>query len=574
MVEGRRADAVLRRRIYKQDGRIIDPDPSSRGAQSATDLSQLQKGDYVEAITEGFALPDDNGQIVVDTPDALPLRTSVREGSITLRRPAKLKLMLWSHGLLGKASERADGGFTISEWRLKDQAPRRMEEGVPPLESRVGISFGTNDYQRIARALADRYRALDDEDPFMAKWVATALEQPKASKDPSAEKPSSATAGGDAPQAMDKREQVARVVAAIGKAVVRSDAFALSDDAASFAGGPQRETARWIIERGTGSRSWVVHRAMRELGLESSIAVAETRPFSAAPGLGRFTHPLVRVALGKSAGAGSADDVIWIDADVQGPPLPPGRVSPELRGRKALLSSGDMLTVEADASADVDEIDIRLRLDAKGDASGTFTAIIHGRPAQGLARAFERVVGSNREKMLRNVVLGWLPWADVRSVKLSSDVGSWQVALRADITLVGFARPEGRAGKTWLLPGINAVHSVFPMARSTTLGARYAAQADRAAVLSIDEPLLYHVRRRIELPPGTKVTHMAASLAVKVKALEAQRTVSKTGAVITEDYRVNLPVGTIEPEAFDAFVREVRRVDDGFMYGIRVEHAR
>ena len=40
----------------------------------------------------------------------------------------------------------------------------------------------------------------------------------------------------------------------------------------------------------------------------------------------------------------------------------------------------------------------------------------------------------------------------------------------------------------WLLPGISVVHSVYPFARATTLGARYAAQADRTAALAIDEP--------------------------------------------------------------------------------------
>jgi hypothetical protein len=543
-VQGRSSGRVLRRRIYKKDGRVLDPDPTAGGAQGATDLSQLEAGDYVEAIRTGWALPDDGGQLVVDTPDVLPRRTSVRDGLIRFERPVDLPLTLWAHPLLGDGVTRAEGDQEITEWRLKEQPPRRIETGVPPLEARVGISFGTNSWKRIARALGDRFQSLDENDPFMKAWLAETL--------------------GD--EQLPRRKQIARVVAAVGKAISKSDGYMLSDAASSFGGGPQRETARRMLERGTGSRTWVVHRALRELGIGSRIAVSETRPFSAAPNFpphtGRFTHPLVVVDLD--------GEPLWIDADVDGPPLPPGRVSPELRGRQALLASGDMVAVEAKTDLDVDEIDIRLTLDEGGDATGTFTALIHGRPAQRLAQSFETVVGSKRTQLLRNVVLGWLPWADVREVSLVSDEGSWQLKLVADVAIVGFARPEGRDGGTWSLPGIAVVHRVYPRPRATTLGARYAAQAGRTTALAIDEPLLYHLRRRIELPVKTDVTHLAKPLDVNVDQLAATRKVTHEGRVITDDFRVNLPVTTVTAAAFDVFVREIRRVDDGFMYGTRV----
>ena len=160
--------------------------------------------------------------------------------------------------------------------------------------------------------------------------------------------------------------------------------------------------------------------------------------------------------------------------------------------------------------------------------------MIHGRPAQRLAQAFETAVGSKRQALLRNVVLGWLPWADVRQVSLLSDEGAWQLKLEADVTLVGFARPEGRDGKIWALPGIAVVHRVYPGPRATSLGARYASQADRTTALAIDEPLLYHVKRRIELPPNTAVTHLAKPLDVAGLQLTADRTVSQQAGVITE----------------------------------------
>jgi len=109
-------------------------------------------------------------------------------------------------------------------------------------------------------------------------------------------------------------------VAASGKALRESDAGALSDYAGGIAS-VQQTTARTFLASHDGSRSWLVLRALRELGVPSDLMVAESNPFSADPAFpphfGRFTHPLV------VAHVGGQD--VWIDADVEGPPLPAGR---------------------------------------------------------------------------------------------------------------------------------------------------------------------------------------------------------------------------------------------------------
>jgi len=545
-VDGRSSTRMLRRRIYKTDGRVLDPDPTARGLQGGTELSQLQAGDYVEALLVGWGLPQDSGQLVVDTPDLLPLRTSVREGVVSLTRPKPLSLQLWAHPLLGRGRTTEGGDRVTVTWGLDDHRPRIFEHGVPPLEARVAISFGTDTWQRIATALADRHKALDDNDPFMGQWVREVIGE----------------------EQLPPRRQIARVVAAVGKAIKRSDPHALGSIVASLGGGPQRETARWYIEKESGSRSWVVHRALRELGFDSAIAVSETRPFSATPDFparaGRFTHPLVRVVL-------PGGEAMWIDADVNGPPLPPGRVSPELRGRQALLASGEMMSVEVGASADVDQVDVRLSLGHDGHARGTFTVLMHGQPAQQLAQALEVVVGSRRQEMLRNVVLGWLPWADVQHATLASDEGAWQLSLRADITINGYARAESRAEPIVSLPGFAPVHSVFPRPRATTLAARYAAQAERETALAVDQPLLYHVRCRIELPPDTKVVRLPQPLALEGLGLKATRTTTYDAGIVIDDFQLNLPVGAVAAADYPAFARDVRAVDDGFMHATLLE---
>ncbi len=544
-IEGRSAPHLLRKRIHKRDGRILEPDAAANASQ-ASDLSQLEQGDYVEQIVEGWALPGDTGQILIDTPDLLPERTSMREATIEVRRAASIPFAIWAHPLLGAPEETTDGAFKVSVWRLKDQAPRRIEDGIPRWERNVAISVGTQTWAQIGRAFEETIRSLEEHDPRVVRWVAEA-------------------AGADRKPG---KALVDRIVAAAGKKIKVAGGGELSDIAAVYAGGSQRTTARTILELGQGSRSWVVYRALRELGIAADLAVAETEPFSAVPTfpphVGRFRHPLVVAHLGEGGGD------VWIDADVEGPPLPPGRVSPELRGRTAMLDSGALVTVAGVSGDSGDEVDVRLALDERGDARGTFTVLLHGRTAQSLAELFETVVGTERTAMLRGVVLGWLPWADVDDVAVSSSEGSWEVALRASIAIHGFGRPEGKDGKTWVIAGLEPVHFVFPHAAVGTLGASYASRGARQNALSIEAPLQYHFHRTIELPANATISRAPAAVDVTDPNITARRELHRQGNHLEEDFRLSLPTGTVAAGRYQAFVGKVQAIDDGFMAGTRI----
>lgn len=546
-IEGRTSSRVLRKRIHKPDGRVLSPDAAAN-AQQASDLSQLEKGDYVEMIAEGVALPGDGGQIVIDTPDLMPERTSVRSAEIVIARPADLALSRWSHPLLGRPEETVQGAIKTSIWRLTDKAPRRIEDGVPKMERAVAVSLGTQTWATITRAMQENVRSLEDSDPYVVRWANEA-------------------AGDDKKIG---RALVDRVVGAAGKRIKVGGGGELSDVAALYSGGSQRMTARTTLELRQGSRTWVIYRALRALGVSAEIAVAETEPFSAAhefpPHAGRFRHPLVVAHLDKGEGGD-----VWIDADVEGPPLPPGRISPELRGRSALLSGGSIVTVEGSGVEQGDEVDVRLVLDAKGDAKGTFTVLLHGLVAQGLAEAFETVVGTERRDLLRQVVLGWVPRADVEEVQLSSSEGSWEVALRATIAIHGYGRPEGKDGKTWVLAGLEPVHGGFPKPIAGTLGGIYASRGARQNALSIEAPLQYHLRRRVELPSGATVARAPDKVEVVDARVKAKRTITVNGGLIEEDFALSLPTGTIAAGAYQAFVEHVQAVDNGFLAGTRVK---
>lgn len=540
--EANATQRVLRRRIHKKDGRIVEPDQMD-AAQSHSDLSQLEKGDYVEQILEHVAIPDVGGQIVVDGPDLMPLRTGVREAEIELRQPAALKLSLWAHPLLGQAKERTEGTEKISVWKIENREPRRIEDGVSRLEQSVAISFGTQTWAAISRLVDDHIRSLEDKDPYITRFAKEAAGD--LAKTPS-------------------RALLDRMVAALGKRIKVAGGGELSDMAAAYSSGPQRTTARTILELGQGSRTLVLWRALRELGIDARIAVAETEPFSGAPNFpphfGRFRYPLVVATL--------PEGEFWIDADVDGPPLPPGRISPELRGRKALLSDGRMLDVKSDATETGDRLDLRLALDNAGVARGTLTIELRGREAQALADALDTRVGSDRREMLRDVVLTWVPWADVEDVSLTSTEGSWEITVQAKVAGFAFSQPETKDGKTLVVPGFEPVHVARGYA--STLAAMYASQAGRESALSIERPIQYRVRRRIELPKTANVTRPASPLDMKSGSLHASRSVKAEGGAIEEEFVLDLPTGTVSAEEYEKFVQNVRTVDDGFLAGTRI----
>ena len=549
-VWARGAARAIRRRILKKDGRVLDPDPTPHASQSHADLSQLEQGDVVEAVYEGGPSRTTRGNVGIDTPDMLPDRTAVHQGTIELRLPRQLHGSLWSHPLLGKPEERVEGDARVLRWRVFEHPERRTEYGVPSMDRSARVSFTTAEWSSVARALREAVAALDDHEPELAAWAHDAV-------------PSDAAAH-------PTRATVEAVVAAAGKALREADAGALSD----YAGGVtavQTTTARSSLSSHDGSRSWLIVRALRELGIPSDLVVSESAPFSADPAFpphyGRFVHPLVVAHV--------EGQPVWIDADVDGPPLPAGRISPELRGRFALSVDGTIAPLPATADPGVgDEIDVRLALDAHGDARGTFAVVLRGRDAQTLAQGLVTAVGAARQRALRDVVLAWLPWANVDDVQLASSEGSWQVSLRAQVTVGGYAQLEGT--KTWLLPGLDTMHSSSSRAHVSSLGATFATRSGRESALALNRAVQYHVHRRIELPRGATVVRMPGPLELKATLVDASRkfavgpAVGNAGLVLEDDFALGVTTGTIPAKNYETFVAIAHEADDGFLASTRI----
>jgi hypothetical protein len=550
---GRTTMRVLRRRIHKRDGRILEPDRTPGASQSHAELAQLEQGDVVEALYEGVAVAADTGDVAIDTPDLLPERTAVAHADIELRLPAALKPALWVHPILGKATETTAGDKRVLKWSLDHHNARRLEEGVPRTEREVGIVMGTTTWSTVGRALRETLVALENHDDEVSAWArAAAANHPPKS-----------------------RELVEAVVARAGDTVREASGALIADFGYGF-GHTLTTTARTIIVDHEGSRTWLIARALTELGVPVDVGVSESEAYSADPGyparFSRFSHPLAVAHIGS--------EEVWIDADVSGPPLPAGRISPELRGRSVLFADGSIKPAPAmSLEKERDEVDLRLTVDDKGDARGDLTVLLRGRAAQQIAQALFKLVGFEREKALFGIALGWVPFANVDKVALSSSEGSWQIALRAEISVPGYAQPAeiekkglkpGEA-RVWLLPGLEPIHYVYPRSSVSTLVATYAGQSARESALSIRSAVQYHLHRRVELPKGATVLKSPGPADVRSSNLEGKRAISVAQNVVEDEFSLGVTTGTVAPDHYGDFVDAARKVDDSFLSSTRVK---
>jgi len=577
----RTAERVVRRRIMKPDGRILLPDPTAQGEQSHADLSQLEAGDAIEASYEGWALPGETGTISIDSPDLLPERTSVHDARIELRVPENLPSMLWTHPLLGRPSERVENGARIRVWNLSKAPVRRLEASTTRVANAVGISFSTASWKSVALGLRETLASMQTTSIEVADWAQKHAKCNMVS--------TMAGAGADTNASCQPTlETVRRIVAAAGKAVKESSSAELSDFVFRSGGGGQVASARTVLSSGEGSRTILIAQALRELGIHVDIAIAENEPFpdfaTYPPHAGRFTHPLVIAHLGP-AGGSPQTDAVWIDADVAGPPLPAGHISPELRGRSVLYADGRISPIAAtltDADTNADEIDERWQVQIDGSARGTLTMLFRGAAAHDLADLFSRIAGNERQSALRSIALAWVPFATIDRIDLSSDEDSWQVAIRADIQALDYAQREpmpqrvGRANSdaqpaSWSLPGVVPLHTAYPRATLMTLSAAYANRTSRESALAINRATQFHHRRRIELPEGTVVSRIPGPFASNGALLNAGRTIAVNAHIIEERFTVDLRTGTVSNSDYPSFIQQARRVDDAFGATLRVQ---
>lgn len=542
----RASERVLRRRIHKPDGRILLPDRASNASQSHADLSQLEPGDVVEALYEGWATPAAHGALSFATSDLLPERTSVQRAAITVQYPSKLGARLYAHPLLGKAREQDDGVTITRSWHVEKQAPRRIEHGVPYAERSVGINWSVDSYANMARALQENLERALMPDAEVSAIVREATKNAK-----------------------DDNERIANLVTLAGERIKQS---AVGDLLPGFISGSASygSTIRYALATHEGSRTSLIARGLMDANVKSDVVLAEHIPFPTVAtfpaGPYRFTRPLIVAHL--------ASGDVWIDADVPGAPLPAGHLSPEVEGRFALMPNGTIIRVPVGSNDERDEIDLRLSVDPKGNATGSLAVLLRGRTAQELSDAFTRLVGAEREAALRSVALAWVPSASVDSVQLSSREGSWEIALRAELTIAAYAQAEKTAkGIVWSVPGLMPLRSMIPKPYTSTLTSTYASKGGRENALVIQRAQKYRLRRRVDFPEGFVIARVPGPVSVK-GPLSATRTTEVQTHTVNDEFTLALSTTTIDKASYDDFARDLRRIDEAFLAETRVTPAK
>ena len=541
---GRGTSRALRRRILKHDGRILEPDQTPNASQDHADLSQLEQGDLVEAIYEGWSLPGDTGDVGIDTTDLLPQRVAVHDATIELRLPPGLQGALWSHPALGKPAEHTDGGVRVLTWHVVDHASRRVEDGVPKMDRSAAVSFSTAQWTGVARALRETIATLEDHDP-----------------------------------------EITRVGARRGRRGRRQQGA--------------RDGRRHRRRRGQGAargRPWHAerlrrrHRPRAERDGPDVPVVAQRQPLLARAAqrcaswgstpicASRKTIPSAPIRPSRlTSGASStrSSSHTWQDRTCgstptsAGPPLPAGRVSPELRGRLSLATDGTVSPLPLLGGGDErDEIDVRLALDEHGDARGTFAVVLRGRDAQELAETLVRIVGAERQRALRDVVLAWLPWANVDDVQLASSEGSWQVSMRAERERERLCAARGRQG----LAAAGNRHAALVMAA----GARIEPRLDVRDAGRARERARPQHRGPVPRAPAHRAAEgrdRGAHAGPARREGEAGRGFAsgdREGSSLEDDFVLGVATGTIPTADYDAFVSVAHAADDGFLATTRV----
>jgi hypothetical protein len=158
-------------------------------------------------------------------------------------------------------------------------------------------------------------------------------------------------------------------------------------------------------------------------------------------------------------------------------------------------------------------------------------------------------------------------------VELSSTEGSWQVAIRAELTAPAYAQVEGTkpGSRTWILPGIDPVHYVFPRPFVTTLSSVYASTGARESALAINHATQYHVHRKVDLPAKAQIARVPGPFDGKGPLFSAQRKISVAGTSIEEEFTLEVSTGTVPQAKYEAFVTEAHRTDDAFRASTRVK---
>ena len=304
-----------------------------------------------------------------------------------------------------------------------------------------------------------------------------------------------------------------------------------------------------------GSRSWLVLRALRELGVRAELVVAENDPFSADPDFPAALRAVLAPARRRARPGTERRDGPWIDADVPGPPLPAGRISPSCAARSAphgrLVTPLPRCRRRTSATRSTCASPSRRAATRRAPSRSSSAAATR----RSSPRRLLRVVGDERQRRCGASCSRWSPSPTSTTCRSRRARGAGRSPSARTSRSSRTRRPRGGQGRRRPLAPARA--RAAP--RSLPARLRRDARRDlrgagkRQSALAVSHAVQYHVHRRVELPKSAKVVALPGPLDVKTPHLDATRKSHGRGQRGRRRLRARRPDGDDRPGEYDAF---------------------
>ncbi len=513
-----RGDLVLKMRVLKQDGRILEPEVV-RGKPTVT-FPHLEIGDYIET-EEIFGTDGSANGMVFDGPHWFFREQNVAyaRSEFVLITPANRKLNIETTGDVPEPVREKFGSFDVRRWRV-DDSPAAPEEphSVPASEYMPSISsnWGINLERHLAN-LSSRVEETTPIDPRIVRIAQNIVED------------------------IDETNELERA-----RALYRWVAENVQE-------GDEADGRRAVIgKRGNQWRAFTV--LCRSLGVPAQWVVAKNRlappPKGPASEAAQYGSTVLRVGSKRHA---------WVT--FAGKYSPFGYVPVEVRGMPGFLLTGDdpkPVTVATEGEADRLDFKAKVQLDSTGSAKLTLTQVFSGK----FGSAVRQALSEMGERQTKDAVEGNILGSSLRGARLINhrfvEMDQLDVPLRLDMdaSMAQFAlRREGQLR-------INPPY-VPNLSQYTTLPSR-----QTAVLIGSDRD--WSIQFSITLPKGAKVSVPAPR---QFRFGEHRVLVNDRveGGQLILDRTVQLFAGRVTPEQYSDFAKFTRAADAALSQEITID---
>jgi len=313
--------------------------------------------------------------------------------------------------------------------------------------------------------------------------------------------------------------------------------------------GSLADQAGHVLSRGRGNRTLLLVAVLDALGVPARVALV--RPFHADPAPYRFprlelyTQAVIRAEVGSQT--------LWLDPSLRWNPF--GALSPSARDAEALVlpRPGERLRVErtpADPGRDGYDVELRITVNALGDAVVEGTELFTGHDAAATKLALENVDPRQRRQVVEQGLS-----RSFRAMELEDVSFAGERRMDEPLTIRYRARVPGLAAN---VGGRRVIDHIPYPAR---LSARFAQLAARDTPLLL--PSVERATMRIVVIPGEGAVPVPAPFREVSGAQGRFRRAERLegGALVRED-RLEVSRGRIAPDAYPAFARFAADVDE------------